>query len=99
MIACDVPKYLWCEAINHAIYIHNKSFTHAIKGKTPEEGFTLTFCKSSHYNQTHDITNTCYHQHPCKPAAKSLLEPTQTLYLKPDIIILHIPNEPSTPQH
>ena len=40
MIACEVPKFLWHEAINHAAYIHDRSFTRAIKGKTPDEGFT-----------------------------------------------------------
>ena len=39
-IACDVPKNLWHEAINYATYIRDKSFIHAIKGKTPNEGFT-----------------------------------------------------------
>ena len=40
MITHNVPKTLWYEAINHATYVHNKSFTCAIKGKPPEEGFT-----------------------------------------------------------
>jgi hypothetical protein len=40
MIAREVPKFLWHEAINHAAYIRDKLFTRAIKGKTPDEGFT-----------------------------------------------------------
>jgi hypothetical protein len=40
MIACDVTKFLWHEAINHTTYIQDKSLTCAIKGKTPQEGFT-----------------------------------------------------------
>lgn len=40
IIACNVPKYLWCETVNHATYVRNKSFTCAIKRKTSEEGFT-----------------------------------------------------------
>ena len=35
IIARDVNKNLWHEAINYATYIQNKSFTHAIKGKLP----------------------------------------------------------------
>ena len=51
MIAHDVPKYLWCEAINHATYVRNKSFTPAIKGKTPEEGFTTLKPNVSHFQE------------------------------------------------
>jgi len=40
IIARDVPKNLWHEAINYATYVRDKSFTRAIKGKTPDEGFT-----------------------------------------------------------
>ena len=36
ILACNFPKDLWHEAGNHATYIRNKSFTHAIKGKTPK---------------------------------------------------------------
>ena len=39
ILAHNVPKNLWHKAINHATYIWNKSFTHAIKGKTPKEGY------------------------------------------------------------
>lgn len=40
IIAREVPKNLWHEAINYATYIRDKSFTRAIKGKTPDKGFT-----------------------------------------------------------
>jgi hypothetical protein len=39
IIAREVPKYLWHEAINYATYIRDRSFTRAIKGKTPDKGF------------------------------------------------------------
>jgi hypothetical protein len=40
IIARDVPKNLWHEVINYAMYIQDKSFTCAINGKTPDQGFT-----------------------------------------------------------
>lgn len=49
MIAREVPKSLWHEAINHATYVRNKSFTCAIKGKTPKEGFMAQKPDISHF--------------------------------------------------
>ena len=40
IIAHNVPKYIWPEAVNHAAYIRNRSYTRAIQGKTPIEAWT-----------------------------------------------------------
>jgi len=36
IIACNIPKSLWLEAINHGTYIHNRSYMRALPGSTPE---------------------------------------------------------------
>jgi len=40
IIACELPKFIWPEAINHTTYIRNQSFTWALQGKTPIEAWT-----------------------------------------------------------
>ena len=50
-ITHNVPKTLWYKAINYATYVHNKSFTCAIKGKTPEESFTAQKPDISHLQE------------------------------------------------
>ena len=40
IIAHKLPKYIWPEAVNHAAYIQNRSYTRAIKGKMPIEAWT-----------------------------------------------------------
>ena len=34
-----LPKFLWGEAINHAVYLKNRTGTKALEGKTPYEVF------------------------------------------------------------
>ncbi|GBE89144.1 hypothetical protein SCP_1501500 [Sparassis crispa] len=40
--ARDLPRYLWAEAIAHAVYIKNRSPTQALNGATPEEKWNGT---------------------------------------------------------
>src|SRR5271168_3746305 len=37
--ASGLPKFLWGEAINHAVYLKNRTATKALDGKTPYEAF------------------------------------------------------------
>ncbi|GBE79025.1 hypothetical protein SCP_0202220 [Sparassis crispa] len=40
--ARDLPRYLWAEAIAHAVYIKNRSPTQVLNGATPEEKWNGT---------------------------------------------------------
>jgi transposase InsO family protein len=40
LIAHNLPKTLWPEALNYAAYIRNQSYTRALEGKTPKEVWT-----------------------------------------------------------
>ena len=37
--ASGLPKFLWGEAIKHAVYLKNRTSTKALDGKTPFEAF------------------------------------------------------------
>jgi len=36
----QLPKFLWGEALNHAVYLKNRTWTRALKGTTPYEVLT-----------------------------------------------------------
>jgi hypothetical protein len=40
LIAKNLPKFLWAEAVAHAAYLRNRAPTRALNGLTPEEAFT-----------------------------------------------------------
>ena len=40
IIARNIPKSLWPEAINHSTYIHNQSYMWALLGNTPKGAWT-----------------------------------------------------------
>ena len=39
LFSSGLPKFLWGEAINHAVYLKNWSSTRALEGKTPYKVF------------------------------------------------------------
>jgi hypothetical protein len=41
LIAADLPRFLWVEAIRHAVWLKNRSPTRALNGKTPHEAMGL----------------------------------------------------------
>jgi transposase InsO family protein len=51
LIARELPKFLWPAAVTHAAYLRNRSHTHALQGKTPEESWTGTRPNVSHFKE------------------------------------------------
>jgi hypothetical protein len=51
LIARDLPKYLWAEAVEHATYLRNKAHTHALINCTPEEKWSGTRPDVSHLKE------------------------------------------------
>ena len=43
-----IYQYIWPEAVNHAAYIRNKSYTQALKEKTPIEAWTKSHPSVAH---------------------------------------------------
>lgn len=57
LLAKNLPKYLWAEAVNAVIYILNRTGPSSVSGKTPYELFTG---KSIHLENFHVFGTECY---------------------------------------
>lgn len=57
LVSKDLPKFLWAEAVNAAVYILNRTGPSSVEGKTPYELFVE---KSVHLNRFHIFGTTCW---------------------------------------
>jgi hypothetical protein len=57
LVAGDLPKSLWAEAVNTSVYTLNRTGPSSVEGRTPYELFTG---KTAHLNKLHIFGSSCY---------------------------------------
>ena len=46
LIACNLPTFLWEQAVAYAAYLQNRAFTRVLKGETPAQAWDKSKSKA-----------------------------------------------------